>query len=107
MPMAGMCLKLHSYLDWHEHRVRSALQRWQEQGLGGLWSAKGRGRPSRLSESDWLAVEQWVAQPQRYSARQLSQKLRDERQVEIEAEQVWRHLKKGVIPGSASAILLP
>lgn len=34
------------YLDWHEHTVRSALQRWQEQGLGGLWEAKGRGRPS-------------------------------------------------------------
>ena len=29
-----------------------------------------------------------MAQPQRYSARQLSQKLKDERQVEIGAEQV-------------------
>ena len=44
-------------------------------------------------------VEQWVAQPQRYSARQLSQKLKDERQVEIGAEQVRRRLKKGATPG--------
>jgi len=94
------------YLNWHEHTVRGALRRWQEQSLGGLWEAMGRGRRSRLRESDWQAVEQWVAEPQRYSARQLSQKLKDERQVEIGAEQVRRRLKKGATPGSASAIVL-
>ena len=95
------------YLDWHEHTVRATLQRWQTRGLGGLWEAIGRGRPSRLCESDWQTVEQWVAQPQRYSARQLSQKLKDERQIEIGAEQVRRRLKKGATAGSVSVIVLP
>jgi hypothetical protein len=47
---------------------------WQAKGLGGLWEAVGRGRPSRLSKLDWQAVKQWVAQPQRYSARQRASK---------------------------------
>ena len=95
------------YFSWHEHTVRAALRRWQAQGLGGLWEASGRGRPSRMSESDWQAVEEWVAEPQRYSARQLSQKLKEERYLEIGAEQVRRRLKKGAILGSVFAIVLP
>lgn len=95
------------YFDWHEHTVRATLRRWQANGLGGLWEAIGRGRRSRMSESDWQAVEQWVAEPQRYSARQLSQKLKEERHLEIGAEQVRRRLKKGAILGSASVIVLP
>lgn len=93
------------YLDWHQHTVRATLRRWQTQGLGGLWEAVGRGRRSRLQESDWQVVQQWVTEPQRYSARQLSQKLQDERQVELGAEQVRRRLKKGATLGSASAIV--
>ncbi|PHJ58227.1 hypothetical protein VF14_19075 [Nostoc linckia z18] len=95
------------YFGWHDHTVRATLRRWRSLGLGGLWEATGRGRPSRMSKSDWQAIEQWVAEPQRYSARQLSQKLKDERQVEIGAEQVRRCLKKGATFGSVSAIALP
>lgn len=94
------------YLNWHEHTVRAALRRWQVKGLGGLWEAVGRGRPSRLSKLDWQAVKQWVAEPQRYSARQLSQKLKEEREIEIGAEQIRRRLKKGATAGSASGIVL-
>ncbi len=62
------------YQGLHEHTVRATWGRWQEQGLGRLWEAMGRGRPSRLSKFDWQAIEQWVAEPQRYSARQRASK---------------------------------
>lgn len=82
------------YLDWHEHTVRATLQRWQTQGLGGLWEAPGRGRQRRWSEEDWQALEQWVQETRRYSAAQLSHKLATERQVALGKEQVRRILKK-------------
>lgn len=82
------------YLDWHEHTVRATIHRWQTTGLAGLWEASGRGRPSRWSDEDWKAVEQWVAEPRRYSARQLSYKLAMERKVNLGSEQVRRILKK-------------
>lgn len=39
-------------------------------------------------------LEQWVNEPRRYSAAQLSRKLSQERQVELGKEQVRRILKK-------------
>ena len=90
------------YLDWHEHTVRATLRRWQELGLAGLWEAAGRGRQRRWSQDDWQALEQWLNEPRRYSAQQLSRKLMEERQVELGAEQVRRILKKKLTPGNAS-----
>ena len=92
------------YLDWHEHTVRAALQRWQTKGLAGLWEAKGRGRPRRWTAEDWQAMEQWLAQDRRYSAKQLSHKWATERQVQLGAEQVRRILKKRVMAGGVSAL---
>jgi len=86
--------KIACYLDWHEHTVRVTLQRWQSKGLGGLWEALGRGRPGRWNHQDGQALEQWVNEPRRYSAAQLSYKLSQERQVELGKEQVRRILKK-------------
>ncbi|MEP0879371.1 hypothetical protein NDA00_26650 [Funiculus sociatus GB2-M2] len=40
----------------------------------GLWEAAGRGRQGRWSEDDWQALAQWVKEPRRYSAAQLSHK---------------------------------
>ena len=59
-----------------------------------MWDAARAGRNRRWSEADWQAVEQWLAQPRRYSAAQLSRKLASERQVQLGAEQVRRTLKK-------------
>jgi transposase len=94
-----------SYLNWHEHTVRNTLRRWQLHGLGGLWETPGRGRKRGWSEEDWQAVEQWVEEPRRYSARQISQKLLEERLVELGAEQVRRWLKKRGGSGSGFAIV--
>lgn len=51
------------------------MDSWQQGGLGGLWEGLGRGKKSRWQESDWQARKQWLEEPRRYSARQLSQRL--------------------------------
>lgn len=66
------------YLDWAEQTVRQTIHRWREHGLGGLWEASGRGKTRCWKDSDWQAVEQWLAEARRYSARQISQKLASE-----------------------------
>ena len=95
------------YLEWAEQTVRDTLRRWQQHGLGGLWESPGRGRHPGWTDEDWQALQQWVNEPRRYSARQLSHKLETERQVELGAEQVRRILKKKIIVGSASAEYQP
>lgn len=82
------------YLNWHEHTVRATIRRWQTTGLTRLWEASGRGRPCLWSQEDWQALKQWVCEPRRYSARQLSHKLAMERKVNLGSEQVRRILKK-------------
>jgi transposase len=83
-----------AHLDWAPQTVRETIHRWQERGLGGLWEAAGRGRHRRWNQADWQALEQWVNEPRRYSAAQLSGKLAQERHVELGKEQVRRILKK-------------
>ncbi|MEG3898059.1 helix-turn-helix domain-containing protein [Microcoleus sp. SVA1_B6] len=82
------------YLNWHEHTVKNTLRRLPQKGLGRLWETPGRGPKRGWSEEDGQAVEQWVEEPCRYSVRQISQKLLEDRFVEIGAEQVRRWLKK-------------
>jgi transposase len=54
----------------------------------------GRGKKPRWQESDWQALQQWLEEPRRYSARQLSQRLAVERGIDLGAQQVRRILKK-------------
>ncbi|MEG5001187.1 helix-turn-helix domain-containing protein [Microcoleus sp. B4-D4] len=72
-----------SYLNWHEHTVKNTLRRWPQKGLGRLWETPGRGPKRRWSEEDGQTVEQWVEEPCRYSVRQISQKLLEDRFLEI------------------------
>ena len=67
----------------------------------GLWDAPRAGRNRRWSDEDWQVVEQAVQEPRRYSARQLSQKLLEIRQVQLGQEQVRRILKKKATTGDA------
>lgn len=89
------------HLGWTEQTVRQAIERWQNSGLMGLWDAPRAGRNRRWSDEDWQVVEQAVQEPRRYSARQLSQKLLDIRQVQLGQEQVRRILKKKATTGDA------
>ncbi len=83
-----------AHMDWAAQTVRETIHRWQGSGLGGLWEAPGRGRQRRWQQEDWQALTQWVNEPRRYSAAQLSYKLATERQVDLGKEQVRRILKK-------------
>jgi len=91
------------YLDWAQQTVRQTIKRWQLQGLGGLWEAPGRGKKRSWHEVDWQVVEKCLEQDCRYSARQLSQKLLDEREIKLGAEQIRRLLKKRGGVGNVSA----
>lgn len=65
----------------------------------GLWDAPRTGRKRRWQTEDWQVVEQAVKEPRRYSARQLSQKLFESRQIHLGQEQVRRILKKKATVG--------
>lgn len=82
-----------------EQSVRQAIERWTQIGLMGLWDAPRTGRKRRWQDEDWQVVEQAVKEPRRYSARQLSQKLFESRQIHLGQEQVRRILKKKVTGG--------
>ena len=89
--------RIAEYLDWSQKTVRETIGRWQQGGLGGLWERPGRGKKPSWQESDWQALEQWLSEPRRYSARQLSERLATERGIELSAEQVRRLLKKKLL----------
>jgi transposase len=89
--------KIAEYLDGAQQTVPETIVRWQQGGLGGLWERSGRGKKPRWQESDWQALQQWLEEPRRYSARQLSQRLAVERGIDLGAEQVRRILKKKLL----------
>ena len=73
-----------AYLRWHVETVHDALKRWLKEGLGGLWEAPGRGGKRRWQESDIEYLEQILIDDERtYSSRQLSDKLEQDRQVNL------------------------
>ena len=83
--------------ECHEHTVRATLRRWQEQGLGGLWEAPGRGAKRQWQEADLQMVEQWIEQDTRtYNSHQLAQKLAQQRQVKLSPRRLRSLLKKGL-----------
>jgi transposase len=52
----------------HEHTVRATIRRWQEQGLGRLGEASGRGTKRKWAEADIEYLEQCLEQqPRTYS----------------------------------------
>lgn len=84
-----------------EQKVRATLRRWQEQGLGGLWEAPGRGAKRHWQEDDLAAVEQWIEQdPRTYNSSQLAQKLSSERQVKLSARRLRHILQKRAFAGN-------
>lgn len=83
-----------SYLECAASTVRGTINRWETQGIAGLWEARGRGRKPSWNDEDWQALEQWLCEERSYSARQLSQKLATERQIKLGVEQVRRILLK-------------
>ncbi len=89
--------RIAEYLDWAQKTVRETIERWQQGGLGGLWEKPGRGRKPTWLERDWQALQQWLCEPRRLSARQLSERLAAERGIHLGPEQVRRILKKKLL----------
>ncbi len=92
-------------LECHEHTVRRTIQRWETQGLGGLWEAPGRGGKAKWQEADLLYLEQSLdADLRTYNSVQLAHKLKQERQVELSADRLSRILKKRASGGNGHGI---
>lgn len=81
--------------ECHEHTVRATIRRWQQQGLGGLWEAAGRGTKRLWQEEDMQYLEQCLEQQERtYNSKQLANVLEQERQVNLSADRIRRILQK-------------
>lgn len=91
----------------HEHTVRATIRRWQEQGLGGLWEASGRGTKRKWVEADMEYLEQCLEQqPRTYNSKQLATKLEQERQVSLSSDRIRRILQKRAIKGNEHGIAI-
>ena len=91
--------------ECHAHTVRATLRRWQNDGLGGLWEAKGRGTKAKWQAADLAYLEQCLAEDARtYNSAQLAKKLAQDRQVNLSADRIRRILKKKATAGNAPAI---
>jgi transposase len=61
----------------HQQTVRATLKRWEQNGLGGLWEAPGRGAKAKWQPADLDYLTDCLAQEQRtYNSVQLAQKLK-------------------------------
>ncbi len=99
--------KIAAHFKWTEQTVREVLHRWIEMGLGGLWSAKGRGTKPKWEESDMVYLEECLKnEPRRYNSRQLAQKLEQERGVKLSPDRLRRILKKKKLFGNERALAI-
>jgi transposase len=81
--------------ECHQHTVRKTIRRWEEQGLGGLWEAPGRGAKPRCQAEDLQYVAELLAQETRtYNSTQLVTKLKQERNIDLSSDRLRRLLKK-------------
>ena len=83
------------YLHQTVKTVRKTLKTWRDQGLGGLWEARGRGRQRTWTEEDIEHLENCLRNESRtYNSVQLAEKLRRERQVHLNRSYLRQILKK-------------
>lgn len=81
--------------DCHQHTVRRTIVQWETRGLVGLWEEEGRGAKTKWQESDIeYLIECLEKEPRTYNSKQLAQKLKAERSVDLSSDRVRRLLKK-------------
>ncbi len=84
-----------SFCDWNVRTVRETLNRWDNNGLGGLWDAPHPGAKRRWHPEDLDYLETCLREEGRtYNSRQLAHKLETERHIKLNAEHLRRVLKK-------------
>lgn len=87
--------KIASYFAWTVETVRVTLHRWQQQGLGGLWDAPKAGGIRRWQQADMRYLEECLRNdPRRYNAKQLAQKLEQDRQIHLSPQQIRQILRE-------------
>jgi transposase len=80
-----------------QQTVRVTLRRWENDGLGGLWEAPGRGAKPRWQPSDLDYLMACLDdEPRTYNSAQLAQKLKRERLVDLSSDRLRRLLKKKI-----------
>ncbi len=91
--------KIASHFNWAKDTVRETIHRWNSKGLAGLWDTPRPGRKRHWQPADIIYIEQCLEQePRTYNSKQLAEKLRDERQVNLSPDRIRRVLKKkGII----------
>ena len=87
--------KIAVYLKWSKSTVRTAIQRWKNRGLMGLWDAARSGRKRKWQPENIEEITEKIDQKQRtYNSRQLLQILATLNQVDLSERQLRRILKK-------------
>ena len=87
--------KIAVFFNWNERTVRETLQRWQAQGLGGLWDAPRPGAQQRWQPEDMEYLEACLREdPYTYNSQQLAQKLAHDRNVKLSADHLRQVLNK-------------
>lgn len=84
-----------THFNWTAQTVREVLHRWEKLGLEGLWELPGRGGKPKYSEEDIVYLSECLKkEPRTYNSRQLAEKLKNERQIEMSPDRLRRVLKK-------------
>ncbi|WP_069791634.1 helix-turn-helix domain-containing protein [Cyanobacterium sp. IPPAS B-1200] len=93
--------KIAAYLGWTEETVRKTLRNWQSKGLGAIYEKKRPGREKKWVEEDMIYIEKTIREDERrYNSKQLAQKLKRERKVNLSSDRLRRILKKRESSGS-------
>jgi transposase len=89
-----------SHLNCASNTVRQTFYRWLSQGIEGLFDAPRSGRAKKWNSEALKFLETCLSQEQRtYNSRQLSEKLKQERQVKLSAERIRKIFKKKIGDG--------
>lgn len=83
------------YFECHPQTIREAIQKWREQGKEGLYDLPKTGRPKQWQEQDLEYLQEFLEKDKRvYNSQQLSQKLKQERKVQLSGDRIRKLLKK-------------
>jgi transposase len=89
-----------SHLNCASNTIRQTFYRWLSQGIEGLFDAPRSGRAKKWNSEALKFLETCLSQEQRtYNSRQLSEKLKQERQVKLSAERIRKIFKKKIGDG--------
>ena len=92
----GLSVKqISEYVKQKETTIRRTINRWFDLGQEGLFDEPRQGRPRRWKEEDIEYLENILETEERtYNSHQLSQKLKEEKNVNLSSQRIRKILKK-------------